>query len=563
VQTEGEPDLEAVGTLPGRVKLAVGSLMLAGLGGSYWLGSILIEDALRNRLVDLASVEGAFVQAWIQVECDDIQQGIAQPLFGPEVTLQDDKSTPPQAILQEVRTLNALVTARDYDMVAVRDPATGLRWIGSGAEPDDPDDIAEAREIGRGVDRRGQVKLGRPGPRSVPQQALKLFQLVTVTGRGQQAVMQFNVPVEDLFLRHFGTAMPAGPDTVRTLLMQRDGNQIMVLHDSQAHGHDRALRRIDAPEPPSIWSALQLQRDQGFVRGRNDAGDAVLAFAAPVAQTNWVLVTVIQERRIMGQLNAIFLLASAMAGCVLMVAARWWRSMQRQNAASSRLARERARHAEQLAEFSEGVVTAQEAERHHLAMELHDHIGADLATIALNLKHMERNLGNRQADGEALLKETNQLLANTVLTVREFCTQLRPSVLDYAGLDAALQACIQQLKRRTGIEVVYKVIGEMQKRPAALELPLFRIAQEALLNCERHAAARKLRIELREDERGLGLEIEDDGCGFDATRLGRDGQRAGLGIANMRHRATLAGGRLHIRSAPGQGTCVHIELHGA
>jgi signal transduction histidine kinase len=541
-------------------KAAVGVLLVGGLVCGYWLGWVLVEDSVRSRLVDVASIQRSLLQAWIQGERSDVQDWAAKPLFGPEVVLREDQSTAPEALLQQVRVLSALAKERNFEGITLRDPATGRRWVTTSNEPDAPGDVAEALSLIRNPlpDERARVAL--PDSRSGPQTALKIFQFIVATAGGQRAVLQVDIAVEDLFLRHIGMAMEPVPDSVHTLLIQRTGSSVVIYNDTAVRGHILTLRHVDGPPPGSVWAVLKDQQDQGFARGIGGNGESALAYAVPVEGTRWVLVTQIDESRMLGKLNLIFLGVSAVVGCALLMATRWWQGFKRQNLASSRLASERAWHAEQIADLSHQVVSAQEAERHRLAMELHDHIGADLAAISLNLKFIERNFGNAQAEVDAVIHETNGLLGNTVLTIRDLCTQLRPSVLDHAGLEAAVHTSAHQLKRRTGLEVEVSVQGAARKRSAALELAIFRIVQEAMLNCERHAAARILRIELREDDSGLSMTIEDDGQGFDPAALGKDGKPVGHGISNMKDRATLAGGIVHIRSALGEGTRVQFVL---
>jgi signal transduction histidine kinase len=542
--------------------LASSAMLLGGLVCGYWLGWILVEDSVRSRLVDVASIQRSLLQAWIQGERGDVQHWAAHPLFGPEVTLREDQSTAPEALLQQVRVLGSVAKERNFEGITLRDPATGKRWVTTSSEPDGPADIAEALSLARSPPPHEGARVALPDARSGPQTALKIFQMMVATAGGQQAVLQVDIAVEDLFLRHIGMAMEPVPDSLHTLLVQRTAGGVVIHNDTAVRGHILTLRHVDGPPPGSVWAALKDQQDQGFARGIGGSGESVLAYAVPVEGTRWVLVTQIDESRILGKLNLIFLGVSAVVGCGLLMATWWWQGIRRQSLASSRLASERARLAEQIAELSHQVVSAQEAERHRLAMELHDHIGADLAAISLNLKFIERNFGNVEAEVGAVIHETNGLLGNTVLTIRDLCTQLRPSVLDHAGLQAALHTSAHQLKRRTGLEVDISVQGVARKRSAALELAIFRIVQEAMLNCERHAAARNLRLELREDDAGLRMTIEDDGQGFDPAALGKDGKPLGHGISNMRDRATLEGGIVHIWSAPGQGTRVQFFLPG-
>ena len=212
-------------------------------------------------------------------------------------------------------------------------------------------------------------------------------------------------------------------------------------------------------------------------------------------------------------------------------------------------------------ELSRRVVAVQEEERRRLAAELHDLTSPNLAAATLNLGMIAADLPQPLPDGvESRLTETRALIAETAAGVRDVCANLRPATLDYAGLPHALREYAQQLSRRTGIAV--KVTGDSPgaRLSADSESMLFRVAQEALTNCAKHAQARAIDIELSVGNPRAVLTISDDGAGFDPGALGQSEKRPGLGLLTMRERVELAGGKFKLESAPGKGTRIIVEL---
>jgi len=142
--------------------------------------------------------------------------------------------------------------------------------------------------------------------------------------------------------------------------------------------------------------------------------------------------------------------------------------------------------------------------------------------------------------------------------VRSMALDLRPSILDDLGLVAALRSLLNRQSQRAGFEGHLSVATLDTRLPAAVETCCFRLAQEALTNVARHAGARHVRIEVHADGRDVRIVIRDDGRGFD-VRAAREraAHGASLGLFSMEERVSLAGGRLEIRSALGEGTAVH------
>jgi signal transduction histidine kinase len=222
--------------------------------------------------------------------------------------------------------------------------------------------------------------------------------------------------------------------------------------------------------------------------------------------------------------------------------------------------RARTEYAQHLAKVSRRVVQVQEEERRRLAVELHDTAGTSMVAVQFSLAMVERSLRGSHPSSVEILRESIRMLADIVTDVRNVCAELRPSVLDYLGLSSALETCAKNFSRLGTMTVHYTQDPSMGRLPVELETPLYRIAQEALTNCAKHAAARTVELHLGIHEGRVNLTIADDGAGFDLASLASDSSTPGLGLLSMRERAEFMGGSLTVDSRPGIGTQIRVEL---
>jgi signal transduction histidine kinase len=214
---------------------------------------------------------------------------------------------------------------------------------------------------------------------------------------------------------------------------------------------------------------------------------------------------------------------------------------------------ERDRASRKLRVLSQRLVEVQEAERNHIARELHDEIGQSLTVAEMNLQAMLRSPGNAQA--RRRLEESIQAVEIVSRQVHDLSLSLRPSLLDDLGLEPALRWYTQRQAAVAGFEVRFRADPLERRLDPIVETECFRIAQEALTNITRHAQASAVVVELRREDAQLRLSVRDDGIGFDvAERRAAAIRGTSLGLLSMEERATLAGGRLEYRSVPGQGT---------
>ena len=200
------------------------------------------------------------------------------------------------------------------------------------------------------------------------------------------------------------------------------------------------------------------------------------------------------------------------------------------------------------------VVEAQELERARLARELHDETGQALASILLGLGQLEEAVETDEA--RAAAADLRDLVVATLQDVRRLAVELRPSALDDFGLVPAVERLAATVSAPSGPTVdVEANLGE-ERLPPETETVLYRIVQEALTNIVKHASAGHVSITLVRKGASAVVVVEDDGKGFDPAEL-----RAGsLGIAGMRERVGLVGGRLTIESSPGAGTTLVAEV---
>lgn len=220
------------------------------------------------------------------------------------------------------------------------------------------------------------------------------------------------------------------------------------------------------------------------------------------------------------------------------------------------------RHARQrLQALSNRMLEMQEAERRHIARELHDEIGQSLTAIKLSLEA----LALRSADETArrLAEEIAGVAGEVLDQVRRLSLDLRPPQLDDLGLRAALHWLVKRHTREPGLAIELEAPEDLPRLGAEVETACFRIAQEALTNVLRHAGATRVRIALEADNDLFSLVVDDDGRGFDVTAAQAKAlQGISLGLVGMNERATLVGGEIHLASREGEGTrlCVRFPL---
>jgi two-component system, NarL family, sensor histidine kinase DevS len=190
---------------------------------------------------------------------------------------------------------------------------------------------------------------------------------------------------------------------------------------------------------------------------------------------------------------------------------------------------------------------AAEHERARWARELHDSILQGMASRRLLLSSVLKS-----GDPERLRGAIEEGLRDVVRDIdelRALITELRPATLDQLGLVAALEGLLERFERTSGVELVAEVEIDAERLGPELETVLYRLVQEALTNIAKHAGAAHAQLQIRCEAERVELLVSDDGAGFDP-----DAPASGFGIAGMRERIELTGGRLRIESKQGGGT---------
>ncbi|MQA82312.1 MAG: GAF domain-containing protein [Streptosporangiales bacterium] len=215
-------------------------------------------------------------------------------------------------------------------------------------------------------------------------------------------------------------------------------------------------------------------------------------------------------------------------------------------------ARERAHE-----QFADQVVAAQEAERRRLVGDLHDGISQRLVSLAYHLDAARHTVASSPDRALEQLREARELADLALDEARSVVSGLLPPVLDDLGLAGGLASVARGL---AGVDVRLDLCDT--RLPEHVEVALYRIAQEAMQNVVRHADASSLQVTYAYGRGTARLDIADDGVGFDP---GRDSPTTepgsgGYGLASMAERAKIVGGRLTVRSAPGDGTRVTLVV---
>jgi signal transduction histidine kinase len=205
-----------------------------------------------------------------------------------------------------------------------------------------------------------------------------------------------------------------------------------------------------------------------------------------------------------------------------------------------------------LQDLSAKLLRAQEDERRALSRELHDEVGQAFSTILMELENM-LELSQDPATRSRLVP-IRGLAEQGVNETRNMALLLRPSMLDDFGLVPALSWQARESAKRTGLQVRVSSAEVSDSLPEEHKTCIFRVVQEALNNCARHAQAKSVEIVVGSQGDRIVLRVQDDGCGFDARRV------RGLGLLGMEERVRHLGGEFRVDSNPGRGTRVNVWL---
>ncbi len=207
-------------------------------------------------------------------------------------------------------------------------------------------------------------------------------------------------------------------------------------------------------------------------------------------------------------------------------------------------------------EFLQKIISSQENERKRIARELHDQTGQSLTSLSIGL-----NLLERMACSQEMRQNIHQLkehIKDELEAIHDMALELRPSVLDDMGLEAALSLYVDNVMKVSEVEIQQNIVGFQNRRPvSSIETCLYRIVQEAVHNAVRHGRARHISLFLEWENDIIRLLIDDDGKGFDLKILETTTR---LGIHGMQERVELADGSFRIESEPGQGVMIVVTV---
>ncbi len=207
----------------------------------------------------------------------------------------------------------------------------------------------------------------------------------------------------------------------------------------------------------------------------------------------------------------------------------------------------------QLRDLSNRLVNAQEDERRKLSRELHDELGQTMSAMVTDIGRLERD-APEDLDYRERIGRVRHMAEENVRSVRDIALLLRPSMLDDLSLIPALNWQAREMRRRHGLKVRLVANDVQEDLDDSYSTCIYRVVQEALNNCVKHANATEVEITIRQDATGLWLTVRDDGRGFN-LRTNR-----GMGLLGMEERVTSLGGTLRIESAEGKGTMLSVRF---
>jgi signal transduction histidine kinase len=209
----------------------------------------------------------------------------------------------------------------------------------------------------------------------------------------------------------------------------------------------------------------------------------------------------------------------------------------------------------ELRRLSNQLILVQEEERRTISRELHDEVGQVLTGLRMELGTL--TYGKSDEVFRIRLESVKELTEKALLSVRNLALLLRPSMLDDLGLEPALRWQAKEFSQRTGVPVVVTIQSKLDRFPEPIRICLYRIIQEALTNCSKHAKAQRVALTIKAEGGVVFASVQDDGIGFDAQHLQKT---QGLGLLGMGERVRALRGHVTVTSRPGTGTLVNLSL---
>ena len=367
-------------------------------------------------------------------------------------------------------------------------------------------------------------------------------------------------------------------ETGEFTLARREEDRVVFLLRHRYYG-------LEHPAPvPLLWELVEPMRralagESGTVIGLDYRGEEVIAAFEPMEALGLGIVAQID----LAEIRAPFIRAAKIAGGVTLVlivlgAALFGRitnpfirnlegrverrtaalakaneELQTEIAERRQVEEQLLAHQGQLRSLASELILAEERERHHIATDLHDHIGQTLAVIQMKLDALHVSVASA-GHGESL-DEITALVDRMDEDIRSLTFELSPPVLYELGLAAGVEWLAEQFQAKHQLQI--EVVDDRQPKPLGEDVRtlIFRAVRELLINVVKHARARAVRVSLRLEGEDLLAEVSDDGAGFDSSRHTVPKKSAGgFGLFSIRERMRSIGGSFQIRSAPGHGT---------
>jgi PAS domain S-box-containing protein len=215
-------------------------------------------------------------------------------------------------------------------------------------------------------------------------------------------------------------------------------------------------------------------------------------------------------------------------------------------------------HRQVLRRLTERLFQSQEEERRRIARELHDEAGQALTAVKLCLDRLEKVVPSENVVLGAGIEEMRNMLTRTSSEIRSLSYRLHPTLLSDLGLEPALDLYVKEVARHARLDIGFRMVGFDRRLDPDTETVLYRFSQEALTNTLKHSAAGRFRLSIIKSYPKIIFLAEDDGKGFDGQIGGN--ATGSLGLLGMRERATLLGGTFMLKSRPGEGTRIRIEI---
>ena len=210
--------------------------------------------------------------------------------------------------------------------------------------------------------------------------------------------------------------------------------------------------------------------------------------------------------------------------------------------------------------ISHRLLSVQEEERLRISRDLHDAIGQTLTGINVGLATLKNEAAAGPRGLAEAIRRAQRLVERSMKTVHQFAWELRPTLLDDLGLVPALRSYTKLFAARTGVKVRFSADAKFDRLDGERSVALFRVAQGALSNVERHARAGHARLALQSLPGAVRLEVGDDGRSFAVQRIETSRTNKHLGLLVMRERMEMVGGSFSITSSPKAGTTVRADI---